>query len=169
MVFENKALFVFYSIVNLLLIAFLIMLVVLFFNDIHLFSREIFVLIVAIHMGYFFLVRVHFVAIEKDERAQVIKLQYAKRFTFGWEKRIVAAEIPFKEYDGIELDKKNLNIWQMTIYKKSEGQRYQLGPLKMGWLGTKKWRPFKSNSKQEICSKQPVLHRLGGIRVRVMR
>lgn len=138
MVFENKVLFVFYSIVNLLLIAFLIMLVVLFFNDIHLFSREIFVLIVAIHMGYFFLVRVHFVAIEKDDQAQVIKLRYAKRFTFGWEKRIVLAKISFKEFDGVTFDRTNLSIWQMTIYKKSEGERYQLGPLKLGWLGRKK-------------------------------
>ena len=82
MVFDDKRLFLLYGIVNILLITFLIILVILFFNNIHLFRREIFVLVIALQIGFFFIVRIHYVVLGKDEKKKVIKLSYQKKFSY---------------------------------------------------------------------------------------
>ena len=144
-IFQNKALFLLYGVMNIALITLLLILIILVFNEIHLFSREVFVLIVALQMGFFFLVRIHYVAIVKDDKSKVVKLVYTRKFNMGWKRKAVNIDIPFKEFDGVELEKKTLGIWQIRLYKLSDGQRYQLGPLKMGWLSQTKIEQIKKD------------------------
>jgi hypothetical protein len=144
MLFSNKRLFILYGVINILLIILLIILVILYFKEIYILGRASFVGIIALQMLFFFVIKLHYVSLGKDTDTKSVKLRYLKKFTPTWSRQIVTADIPFNEFDGIELEKKMLDIWEVRIFKKTDGQRYQLGPLRMGWLSKNGIEKLKS-------------------------
>jgi hypothetical protein len=133
-VFDNKAIFMAYGLLNIFLLIVLLVLLILLFNDIYILSRFGFVIFVGIHLFLLFFIRIHYLCIFYDDEKQKIEFHYNKRYGLKWQKRSRTVLLPLKQFDGYNIAKDSMGISVISFFKLEHKQRFELGPFHIGIL-----------------------------------
>jgi len=133
-IFDNRTIFQLYGWINVLLIAFLLSLLILIFNQVYILSRFQFVIFVGIHMALVFFIKIHYLSIYIDENSQKIEIHYNRKFGLKWLEKSRTTLVPVKQLEGYKLTKDSLGLPVITVYKKENEERFELGPFHVGYL-----------------------------------
>ncbi len=131
---DNKRLFLFYGMLNIVLLAFLLTLLILLFNEIFVLSRTVYVIFIAVHISLIFFVRIHYLRIVWDEDSQLIDISYNKKFGLRWNHNAIRVALPLNQFDGYSIGKDNFGLAAVTVFKLEKKQRYELGPFHIGYI-----------------------------------
>lgn len=143
--FDNKILFILYGILNTLLLLILITILILFFNDIFLINRTVFVLFVGIHLFLLFFVKVHYLNVHYHEQKQIIEFHYNRKFGINWNKKARTVLLPLKQFDGYQIEKDALGLHIITFFKLENKERFELGPFHIGLLSKSIKKGFENS------------------------
>lgn len=133
-VFDNSRFFGAYGWINLLLLTFLLVLLVLIFNDVFLLPRIGFVVLLAIHVILLFFIKMHFLRIDFDEENQKIEFHYNKKFGLNWLQKSRTSILPLKQLDGYTISNNSLGLAVLSFYKLHNKERFELGPFHVGYV-----------------------------------
>lgn len=135
--YDNKWLFISYGLVNIVLVVFLLLLLILIFNDIYILSRAGFVVFVGIHITLIFFVRIHYVCIYADTEKRKIEIHFNKKFGLKWQQKSKTVLLPFNEFDGYKITADSMGFPSVSFYKIQDKDRYELGPFSVGYISKK--------------------------------
>ncbi len=133
-IIDNKRLFIFYGVINVLLIIGLLTLLILLFNDIYILGRVGFVIFVGIHLFLLFFIKIQYLCIFYDEEKQTIEFHYNKRFGLNWQKNSRTVLLPFKQFDGYQITKDSLGFITISFFKLEKKEKFELGPFHIGLI-----------------------------------
>jgi hypothetical protein len=143
--YDNHSLFAAYGLINIMLVIFLLVLLVLIFNEIYLLTRIEFVAFIAIHIFLLFFVRIHYLKVFFDQKQKKVEFHYNRRFSLTWLKNSRTVLLPLGQFDGYEIKKDSLGLAIISFYKKKNDERYELGPFVVGFI-SKRERLFLKES-----------------------
>jgi hypothetical protein len=141
---DNRHQFLLYGVINVLLLITLIIILILFFNDIFIFSRTVFVLFVGIHLFLLFFIKIHYLSAFYNDRKQTIEFHYNKKFGIYWKKKSRKVLLPLMQFDGYKLEKDAVGLYAISFFKLENKDRYELGPFYIGILSNTKKELIKS-------------------------
>ena len=141
---DNKYQFLLYGAINALLLIILMAILILFFNDIFIISRTVFVLFVGLHLFLLFFIKIHYLCAIYDDRKQLIEFHYNKKFGINWKKKTRTALLPLMFFDGYTLEKDAVGLYAISFFKLENKERYELGPFHIGLLSGHKKELLKS-------------------------
>ena len=128
--FSNRRSFLITGWLRLIALLVLASLLFLLFMGTPIIPRDVFVLLVLLHVAQMIFFPVNYLFISSDAHRQLIRVEYARRFHLFWKKAVVEAEFPWGEIGGIEIKGK---WWKrLSIYRDTAGTRYALGPFNIG-------------------------------------
>ncbi|MCG8309320.1 MAG: hypothetical protein MI975_18140 [Cytophagales bacterium] len=143
--FDNKALFVLYGIINFILIIALLILLGLFFNDIHILNRTGFFIFIGVHIFLLFFVKIHYLRIFYREDLQKIEFRYNRRFGLKWKQKSRTVLLPLRQFDGYSISKDSLGISVISFFKLDQRERFELGPFHIGFISKKEKENLESS------------------------
>lgn len=135
-IIDNRGLFLAYGILNVVLLIGLVIILILFFNDIYVVSRTMFVLFVGIHLFLLFFVKVHYLSVSYDSMREIIDFQYSKKYHFKKKDRTRNVTLALSQFDGYKIEKDALGLITLTFYKLENKERFALGPFHVGFVST---------------------------------
>lgn len=128
--FSNRRSFLITGWLRLIALLVLASLLFLLFMGTSIIPRDVFVLLVLLHVAQMIFFPVNYLFISSDAHRQLIRVEYARRFHLLWKKAVVTAEFPWAEIGGIEIKGR---WWQrLSIYRDTPVARYALGPFSIG-------------------------------------
>lgn len=139
-IFDNKAIFILYGVLNIVLLLVLLTLIILLFNNIYILGRIGFVLFVGIHLFLLFFIKIHYICIFYDEEKQKIEFHYNKRFGLRWQKKSRTVQLPLKQFDGYKIHKDSMGISVISFFKLENKERFELGPFHIGVISKGKMK-----------------------------
>ncbi|MDZ7607663.1 MAG: hypothetical protein U5K79_19215 [Cyclobacteriaceae bacterium] len=135
--YSNSRLFVFYGLLNLLLLLFLLTLIILLFNEIYIFPRAVFVLFIGVQTVLVFFIRIQFLQVTWNDEAQTIEFLYNKKFGIHWRKKATAVTLPLVQFDGYSMKKDGAGLKTLSFFKLEKKERFELGPFHVGIISAK--------------------------------
>lgn len=128
--FSNRRSFLITGWLRLIALLVLASLLFLLFMGTSIIPRDVFVLLVLLHVAQMIFFPVNYLFISSDPHRHLIRVEYARRFHLLWKKAVVTAEFPWGEIGGIEIKGK---WWQrLSIYRDTPVARFALGPFSIG-------------------------------------
>ena len=135
--FDNRLIFNIYGWINVFLMVFLLMLLILIFNQIYVLSRFGFVIFVGIHLALLFFVKVHYLSVYYDEEKQKLEFHYNRKFGFRWIKKSRTSLLPLKQLKRYKISSDSLGLPTISFFKKENKELYELGPFHVGYISDK--------------------------------
>ncbi len=149
-IFDNRPVFQLYGWVNVFLIAFLLSLLILIFNQVYILSRFQFVIFVGLHMALVFFVKIHYLSIFINESSHKIEIHYNRKFGLKWLEKSRTTLVPLKQLEGYKLAKDSLGLPVITFYKKENEERFELGPFHVGYLSAMQRKSLEDSFGESI-------------------
>jgi hypothetical protein len=129
-IFSNRKAFLIKGWLSLVLLCFLAVALIALFLGNPLFSRELFVMLILLHVGQAVFLPVHYVAVRRNCGRKIVEIDYARRFTLFWRKRIIRAVLQEHEFGGIETHGRS---WvRLTLFRTGPDGVFSLGPFSLG-------------------------------------
>jgi hypothetical protein len=142
--YDNKWLFISYGLVNIVLVVFLLVLLILIFNDIYLLSQAGFVVFVGIHITLIFFVRIHYVSIYANAEKRKIEIHFNKKFGLKWHQKSKTVLLSFDQFDGYKITVDSMGFLSVSFYKIQDKDRFELGPFSVGFISKKEKMQLKA-------------------------
>jgi hypothetical protein len=135
--YDNKLLFMAYGLVNIVLVVFLLVLLILIFNDIYILGRIGFVVFVGIHIALIFFIRIHYVCVYFDSQRRKVEIHFNRKFGLKWLQKSTTVLLPFDQFDGYKITADSMGLPTISFYKNKDKDRYELGPFSVGFVSNK--------------------------------
>lgn len=129
-IFSNRKAFLIKGWLSLALLCFLAIALIALFLGNPLFSRELFVMLILLHVGQVIFLPVHYVAVRRDRGRKILEIDYVRRFSFRWKKGIMRASLQENEFGGFETSGR---FWtRLTLFRTGPDGVFSLGPFSLG-------------------------------------
>lgn len=135
--YDNKLLFMAYGLVNIVLVVFLLVMLILIFNDIYILGRIGFVVFVGIHIALIFFIRIHYVCVYFDAQKRKVEIHFNRKFGLKWLQKSTTVLLPFDQFDGYKITADSMGLPTVSFYKNKDKDRYELGPFSIGIISNK--------------------------------
>jgi hypothetical protein len=135
--YDNKLLFMAYGLVNIVLVVFLLVLLILIYNDIYILGRIGFVAFIGIHITLIFFIRIHYVCVYFDSQKRKVEIHFNRKFGLKWLQKTKTVLLPIDQFDGYKIAADSMGIPLVSFYKIQDKDRYELGPFSVGFISKK--------------------------------
>ena len=140
--YDNKLLFMAYGLVNIVLVVFLLVLLILIYNDIYILGRIGFVAFVGIHITLIFFIRIHYVCVYFDSQKRKVEIHFNRKFGLKWPQKSKTVLLPIDQFDGYKITTDSMGLQLVSFYKIQDKDRYELGPFSVGFISKKEKKQF---------------------------